>query len=64
MKANNIILRDAKKMKAEELRRALECAIGYDDWLNDKRSDKDKPVTYKGFEVHETKTGTIVVNKK
>jgi len=63
MKADNIIIRDCKSMTPEEVKQAMAAAIGYDAWLNDKRSAKDAPVRYKDFAVHETKTGTLVVNK-
>ena len=63
MKANDIIIRDCKQMTPEQVKQALAAALGYDAWLNDKRSAKDAPVRYKDFAVHETKTGTLVVNK-
>lgn len=63
MKADNIIIRDCSRMTPEEVKQAMAAAIGYDAWLNDKRSSKDAPVRYKDFAVHETKSGTLVVNK-
>lgn len=63
MTTENIIIRDVKNMTPQEVKDALAAAIGYDQWLNDKRTSKDAPVRYKDFSVHETKTGTLVVNK-
>lgn len=63
MIADNIIIRDCANLTPKEVKQALAAAIGYDAWLNDKRSAKDAPVRYKDFAVHETKIGTLVVNK-
>jgi len=63
MKANDFIIRDARNMNVSELEVALEVAMSYDKWLNDKRNHQDKPVVYGDYQVHETKTGTIIVNK-
>lgn len=63
MTTNDIIIRDCKSMTPEEVKSAVAAAIGYDQWLNDKRNAKDPAVRYKDFAVHETKKGTLVVNK-
>lgn len=64
MKTKKIIINDCRQMDNVQLLNAMEAAIGYDAWLNDKRSDKDKPVTYQEFVVHESAKGTIIVNLK
>lgn len=63
MLTNNITLRNCAGQTKEELHKALDAAIGYDDWLNSIRSDKDKPVIYGKYRVHESAKGTVIVNK-
>lgn len=63
MLTNKIIVNDCQDMTAAEARQAFEAALAYDAWLNSDRTDKDPRVRYAQFEVHETRIGTIVVNK-
>jgi len=59
---DNIIIRDLKGLTFDEARKAFEAALGYENVLNEHRTAKDPKVAFGKHEVHETRTGTLVVN--
>ena len=64
MPTKKIIINNVDKMTKLERHEALSAAIAYNDWLNDSRTHKDKPVIYEKFQIHESATGTLIVNLK
>jgi hypothetical protein len=58
-----LIIRGKNGLTEDDIKAATAAANSYNEWLNENRSEKNKPVIYGNFSIHETKKATIVANK-